>query len=77
MKNGPQRFDFFINQFEALLIKAGKQKNSALFLYKNNARTPLFMLEALAKLYAELHNSNCWKMPSALLIFMMPLQRIY
>lgn len=56
MKNGLKRFDFFLNQLQVLLDKAAKQKNPALWLYQNNARTPLFMLEALAKLYTSLHN---------------------
>lgn len=56
MKNGSARFDFFLNQLQALLNKAARQKNPALWLYQNNARTPLFMLEGLAKLYAGLHN---------------------
>ncbi len=58
MKKGQERFDFFINQLEALFTKASKQKNPALWLYRNNARTPLFMLEALAKLYGNLHNKK-------------------
>lgn len=58
MKNGLIRFDHFLNQFEGLLAKASKQKNPALWLYQNNARTPLFMLEGLAKLYSGIHNKN-------------------
>ncbi len=58
MKKGLSRFEFFFNQLQTLLNAAAKQKNPALWLYRNNARTPLFMLEALAKLYAELHNNK-------------------
>lgn len=58
MKNGQARFEFFLNQLEALLTKSSKTKNPALWLYQNNARTPLFMLEGLAKLYAGLHNKK-------------------
>ena len=58
MKNGITRFNFFLGQLQALLTKAEKQKNPGLWLYQNNARTPLFMLEALAKMYAELHNKK-------------------
>ena len=58
MKNGQLRFDFFLNQVQALLDKAAVQKNPALWLYQNNVRTPLFMLEALAKLYAGIHNKK-------------------
>lgn len=58
MKNGSVRFDFHLNQLEALIVKSSKQKNPALWLYQNNARTPLFMLEGLAKLYAGIHNKK-------------------
>jgi hypothetical protein len=58
MYKGEQRFNFYLNQLQALFNKAAKQKNPALWLYTNNARTPLFMLEGLAKLYAELHNKK-------------------
>ncbi len=58
MKNGQIRFEYWLNQLQVLLDKAAKQKNPALFLYQNNARTPLFMLEGLSKLYAGLHNKK-------------------
>lgn len=58
MKNGLARFDFFLNQLQTLLDKSSKQKNPGLWLYQNNARTPLFMLEGLAKLYAGIHNKK-------------------
>lgn len=58
MKNGLQRFIFFLDKLEVLLLKASVQKNPALWLYSNDARTPLFMLEGLAKLYAGLHNKK-------------------
>lgn len=58
MKNGLFRYDYFLNQLQLLLDKASQQKNPALWLYRNNARTPLFMLEALSKLYAGIHNKN-------------------
>jgi hypothetical protein len=58
MKNGQARFDYFLNQVNELLVKAAKQKNPALWLYKNNARTPFFMLEGLAKMYISVHNKK-------------------
>jgi len=58
MHNGPVRFDHYLNQLQALISTAATQKNPALWLYRNDTRTPLFMLEALAKLYAELHNKK-------------------
>ena len=58
MKNGLSRFDYHLNQLQILLDKAANQKNPALWLYRNNARTPLFMLEGLSKLYAGIHNKK-------------------
>jgi hypothetical protein len=58
MKNGSQRFEFYLIQLQTLLDKSAKQKNPALWLYQNNMRTPLFMLEALAKMYIGIHNKK-------------------
>ena len=58
MKNGPARFEYYLTQVNNLLTKAAKQKNPALWLYKNNARTPFFMLEGLAKMYISIHNKK-------------------
>lgn len=61
MKNGLARFDYHLNKLQELFIKASKQKNPALWLYQHDARTPLFMLEGLAKLYAGIHNEKKFK----------------
>ncbi|MFN8253517.1 MAG: hypothetical protein U0V75_16725 [Ferruginibacter sp.] len=58
MKNGLSRFENYLLQLQSLLTKAAKQKNPAGWLYRNNARTPLFMLEGLAKLYGGIHNKK-------------------
>jgi hypothetical protein len=58
MKNGSARFEFYLAQLQTLLDKAARQKNPGLWLYQNNARTPLFMLEGLAKIYSALHNKK-------------------
>lgn len=58
MKKGPEKFSFYLSRLQLLLDKAALQKNPALWLYKNDARTPLFMLEGLAKLYSEIHNKK-------------------
>lgn len=55
---GSQKFDYHLNKLQALLDKAALQKNAALWLYKNDARTPLFMLEGLAKMFAKIHNKK-------------------
>src|SRR6186713_3659761 len=61
MRNGIVRFEQHLNKLQELLIKSSKQKNPALWLYQNDARTPLFMLEGLAKLYAGIHNEKKFK----------------
>lgn len=58
MKNGTARFDFFLRQLQTLLSQSAKQKNPALWLYQKNVRTPLFMLEGLAKMYTGIHNKK-------------------
>ena len=58
MKKGSARFDYYLSEFELLLERSSRQKNPALWLYQNNARTILFMLEGLSKLYAGIHNKN-------------------
>ncbi len=58
MKNGPARFAFYLDQLEKLMAEAAKQDDPARWLYQNNARTPLFMIEGLAKLYSGLHNKK-------------------
>ena len=58
MKKGLVKFEYFLNKLEPLLQKAALQKNAALWLYTNDARTPLFMLEGLAKLYCSFHNKK-------------------
>lgn len=58
MKNGIARFEFYLAKVESLLQQAAREKAPALWLYSNDLRTPMFMLESLAKLYANLHNKN-------------------
>lgn len=58
MKNGLERFEFYLLKLEVLLQDASKERNAGLYLYSNDARTPVFMLEGLAKLYANLHNKK-------------------
>lgn len=58
MKNGIDRFEFYLIKIETLLAQSSSEKNAGLWLYTNDFRTPLFMLEGLAKMYAALHNNN-------------------
>ncbi len=58
MKIGLSRFIYFTDQVKLLLNEAGKQKDPALWLFKNNLRTPFFMLEGLSRVYGQMHNSG-------------------
>lgn len=49
--NGFNPFLFYSTQLQNLLTKAAKQKDPALWLYKNGARSTLFMLEALTRIH--------------------------
>ena len=46
-------FLHYSNQLQALFVKASNQKNPAMWLYQNDARTVLFMLEGLTHLHQE------------------------
>jgi hypothetical protein len=58
MKQGKLRFDHQLNKVETLLNQAKTQENPALWLFANDLRTPMFMLEALTKLYGKLHDEK-------------------
>lgn len=58
MKNGYRRFQYYIDQITEMMNKAAVQDNPALWLYRNNARTAFFMLEALARLYGRIDNKK-------------------
>lgn len=56
MKKGFNRFNFYIQQIRDLMEKARAEKDPAMWLFQNNARTPFFMLEALSRIYGGIHN---------------------
>jgi hypothetical protein len=58
MKLGKSRFEFQIAKVEKLLLQAKSHENPALWLFLNDLRTPMFMLEGLAKMYAQFHNKK-------------------
>jgi hypothetical protein len=58
MKQGKGRFKIHLSKLEDLLSKASSQKSPALWLFQNDLRTPMFMLEGLSKLYVDLHNEK-------------------
>jgi len=56
MMQGFNRFTYYTDQLKDLFETARQAENPALWMLKNNVRTPFFMLQALARLYRELHN---------------------
>ena len=58
MKLPLARFEFYLSQLEAQLKSASKEDSPGLWLYNNKARTTVFMLESLAKLYAAIYESS-------------------
>lgn len=58
LTKGPGRFEYWLVKLDEKLAKAKDADNPALFLYQNDARTVLFMLEELSQLYAQLHNKK-------------------
>ena len=58
MTKGPGRFEYYLIQLDDLLMKASRSENPALFLYQNDARTKLFMLEGLCRVYAGMHDKK-------------------
>jgi hypothetical protein len=60
MKPGKARFKLQIAKIEKLIAVANSQENPALWLFLHDLRTPVFMLEGLAKLYADLHDKKAF-----------------
>jgi hypothetical protein len=58
---GWKRFDFYLQQLQAALTKAEATENPGLSLYQQNVRTPVFMLEALTRLYSSICNKKIFE----------------
>jgi hypothetical protein len=58
MKNGKSRFNYQLKKIEGLFSEVQKQENPALWLFIHDLRTPMFMLESLAKMYEKFHNEK-------------------
>ena len=58
---GWQRFDYFLQQVQAALTKAEATENPGLSLYQQNVRTPIFMLEALSRVYSYINNKKLFE----------------
>jgi hypothetical protein len=49
-----QRFDIQLKKVELLFTKAKAEENPALWLFQNDLRTPMFMLQGLSRIYGDL-----------------------
>ncbi|MEQ1553560.1 MAG: hypothetical protein ABL929_05240 [Ferruginibacter sp.] len=58
MTQGLGRFEYFLIKLDELLLAASRTNNAALYLYENDCRTKVFMLQGLCKLYAGMHNEK-------------------
>jgi hypothetical protein len=60
MKKAPglQRFEKQLDILATQLQNSRKEKDCSLALYRTGGRTPLFMLESLARLYRNIHNKK-------------------
>ena len=58
---GKARFLYFLNQVQNTLHKAEESERPALLIYKENIRTPFFMLEALTRLYKKMQDKKKFK----------------
>ena len=56
-----QTFDYYLTIAEENLTKASAESNPAKWLYKNNFRTPLFMLEALTRVYQKIADKKLFE----------------
>lgn len=52
------KFIVYVNALSELLAKSRYQKDKAVGLYKNGGRNVIFRLEALCRLYREIHNKK-------------------
>ncbi|MFC5284222.1 hypothetical protein [Pedobacter alpinus] len=55
---GFKRFEKQLEKLDAILSSAKASENSTILFYKSDARQVLFYLEALSRLYKNIHNKN-------------------
>ena len=56
-----KRFVFFIDKISKLLDAAKSSENAANFIYTNDMRTPLFMIEGLCRIYKKIYQHAGFK----------------
>ena len=58
MNPGKEIFNLHLANTEKLLYEAKNQSNPAIWLFENGLRTPMFMLEATARVYEKIYDSK-------------------
>ncbi|MEK6882261.1 MAG: hypothetical protein AABY22_21765, partial [Nanoarchaeota archaeon] len=58
MVSGKDKFEFQLGKLDIILGDASLEINPEEYLYRNDGRTPLFMLQGLCRLYGEIYNKN-------------------
>ncbi len=58
MNPAKEIFKIHLSKTETLLNESKNQQNPALWLFENGLRTPMFMLEATAKVYEKIYDSK-------------------
>ncbi len=58
MNPGKEIFNLHLSKVENLLNEAKNQQNPALWLFENGLRTPMFMLEATARVYEKVYDNK-------------------
>ncbi len=58
MNIGLYCYSYFLGQLKKIIDASKTAENKALYLFKNDARTPLFMLEGLSRFYETQHNQK-------------------
>jgi hypothetical protein len=61
IKKGSLRFQNYLQQLQQVLLTAGATANPALSVYQQKGRNILFMLEALGRIYQEIHNKKTFE----------------
>ncbi|HMJ46330.1 MAG TPA: hypothetical protein VK498_03330, partial [Ferruginibacter sp.] len=59
--SGMQRFEYYLNHVQELLQRSVRKEDPGWWLFTNGLRTPMFMLEALAKFHTKLYDKKIFK----------------
>ncbi len=58
MEIGKRVFEIHLEKVKSLLILAKSQENPAAFLFSNDLRTPMFMLQACGRIFSKIYDSD-------------------